>query len=390
MMKEIMLRVVRALGMPGLTLFVAAVTSAARQAATYAQEPATPLAQGQQQPEVTVDPDGTIHLPAFTIPMSSFLSSEARAAFMDGMVAHPPPLPSGPLDAPGVAQKWRADFDKQYFAPKVDTARRLYPVKIEALKIAQVPVDVITPMDGIAPKNKDRVLINLHGGAFVIGAGLGGQLESIPVAATGRIKVVTVDYRQGPEYKFPAASKDVAAVYKALLKHYQPQHIGIYGCSAGGMLAAQAVAWFQAHDLPRPGAIGIFCASATGIDKGDSAYMAWALNGRMPPLPGQRGLTLDHYLGNGNPQDPLFAPVYAPASLGKFPPTLLITGTRAMELSSAVYTHNQLVKLGVDAELHVWEGGWHAFFYDVEIPESKEVFGVIVNFFDRHLGPRRP
>jgi epsilon-lactone hydrolase len=31
---------------------------------------------------------------------------------------------------------------------------------------------------------------------------------------------------------------------------------------------------------------------------------------------------------------------------------------------------------------------WHAFFVDPDLPESKEVYGVIVRFFDRHLGGR--
>ena len=72
--------------------------------------------------------------------------------------------------------------------------------------------------------------------------------------------------------------------------------------------------------------------------------------------------------------------------LAKFPPTLLVTGTRGFELSSAVYTHAQLVKQGVDADLHVWEGLFHGFFYNVDVPESRDCFDVIVKFFDKHLG----
>jgi carboxylesterase type B len=102
--------------------------------------------------------------------------------------------------------------------------------------------------------NRGRVLINLHGGAFLWGAHSGGLVESIPVASVGKLKVISVDYRQGPEATFPAASEDVAAVYTALLKRYEPQNIGIYGCSAGGVLTAQSVAWIAAHGLPRPGA----------------------------------------------------------------------------------------------------------------------------------------
>jgi epsilon-lactone hydrolase len=59
----------------------------------------------------------------------------------------------------------------------------------------------------------------------------------------------------------------VAAVYRALLEHYEPREIGIYGTSAGGILTAEAIAWFEDHGLPLPGAIGTFCA---GVDQ-DSA-----------------------------------------------------------------------------------------------------------------------
>ena len=57
-----------------------------------------------------------------------------------------------------------------------------------------------------------------------------------------------------------------------------------------------------------------------------------------------------------------------------------------MELSSVVYTHTQLIKAGVEARLYVWDGMWHAFFSDVDLPESREAFDVIVRFFADHLG----
>ncbi len=61
------------------------------------------------------------------------------------------------------------------------------------------------------------------------------------------------------------------------------------------------------------------------------------------------------YLAGTDPKDPLVAPINSPQILAKFPPTLIITATRGFEMSGALYTHTQLVKLGVDAELHVWE-----------------------------------
>jgi hypothetical protein len=32
---------------------------------------------------------------------------------------------------------------------------------------------------------------------------------------------------------------------------------------------------------------------------------------------------------------------------------------------------------------------FHGFFYNVDVPESRDCFDVIVRFFDRHLGKRR-
>jgi hypothetical protein len=47
--------------------------------------------------------------------------------------------------------------------------------------------------------------------------------------------------------------------------------------------------------------------------------------------------------------------------------------------------------LGVDAELHVWEGLEHGFFWASDLPQSREAYDVTVKFFDQHLGrPPKP
>ena len=46
----------------------------------------------------------------------------------------------------------------------------------------------------------------------------------------------------------------------------------------------------------------------------------------------------------------------------------------------------QLRKIGVDAEIQVFEGMSHAFYVEVfDAPESKEAFQEIVKFVDKHL-----
>jgi acetyl esterase/lipase len=269
--------------------------------------------------------------------------------------------------------------------------REKYPADVTDQTIGGVRTRVVLPK-GVKVDPK-RVLINLHGGGFM-GCFPGcAELESIPIAAQGLIRVISVDYREGPDHEFPAASEDVALVYRDLLKTYDPRNIGIYGCSAGGMLTGMAVAWFQKHDLPRPGAVGILCAGLTTSSNGfggDADYMTAAVGEARPapawPATAAAPWTALPYFRNADPKDPLASPGSSDDVLRRFPPTLIITATRGFELSSAVKTHSRMVALGVPADLHVWEGLFHGFFYKPDMPESSEAYDVILKFFDKNLG----
>jgi len=155
-----------------------------------------------------------------------------------------------------------------------------YPTTMSAARMGGVYVEVFTPKGGISKRNESRVLINVHGGGFLGGSRISSHIESVPVASLGNIKVVSIDYRMGPEYVFPAASEDVAAVYRELLQTYHARNIGIYGCSAGGLLTAQAVAWFNKHGLPRPGAIGMLCEGGFYWSVGDSGRLDTVVTGQ--------------------------------------------------------------------------------------------------------------
>jgi epsilon-lactone hydrolase len=83
--------------------------------------------------------------------------------------------------------------------------------------------------------------------------------------------------------------------------------------------------------------------------------------------------------------DPLLSPVYG--DMHGFPPTILTTGTRDLLLSNTVRVHRKLRAAGVEAFLQVFEGQSHAQYgRDDTAPETKEAFGEIAAFFDKHLG----
>lgn len=345
-----------------------------------------------------VEADGTVHVGAFDLPESVYISEETRAALKHSrdvsvkeyreILKSCGSFDEADLpDMPAIRQCQAETFYKSAGYKRI-TDR--YDVNIAGETIGGVYTEVFTPADGVVRSNEKRVLINLHSGGFYYGARYGGRVESIPIASIGKIKVISIDYRQAPEHQFPTASEDVAAVYRELLKDYTPESIGIYGCSAGGILTAQSIAWFLEEGLPTPGAVGMFCAAApTAFNsqmfkwvRSDASHIGAALagidfNGLVKERP---------YFESIDRTAPLVSPGSYDEIMSKFPPSLLITGTRDLYFSNVIYTHAQLTRLGVEANLHVWEGMRHAFHSNPDLPESREAYNVIVNFFDKHLG----
>jgi epsilon-lactone hydrolase len=258
---------------------------------------------------------------------------------------------------------------------------KLYPAKTATDTIAGVPVRVITPVI-VPPENVSKVLINLHGGGFRFDAG--SLSESIPIANLSGIKVVSVLYRLLPDNKFPAAIDDAVAVYKELIKTYQPGRVGPYGTSAGGALTAQVAAQLRKLKLPLPGALGIFAAGGDASMAGDSEaiFDLKGLSEAIDPA-GLNDIDTD-YIGSVDPKDPVLSPLYS--DLSGFPPTLFITSTRDVVLSATTTLHRAFLRAGVDAHLIVFEALPHAFWHNPDLPESKEANKFIAEFFSQHLG----
>jgi acetyl esterase/lipase len=325
-------------------------------------------------------PDGVVEVPAFSLPPSSLSSAEAQAVMKRRAEMS---TEQSRLIEPDV-NKARTTLAAR-LQPQVDDILAAYPVSIQETEVAGVPVRVFTPADGKV--KSDRVLINLHGGAFQTCWESCSQIESAPIAVTGGYRVISVNYRMAPEAKHPAGVEDVAAVFSGLTEDYAPSAIGIYGCSAGGSLTAQAAAWMPAHSLPGPGAVGIFGAGGVRFGSGDSAFISGHVSGAFP-APALDGTQVDMtrgYFDAVDMADASVSPALHPEVVANFPPSLLITGTRAMDLSPAVYTNTQLLKAGVDSTLLVGEGMDHCFIYQNRLPEAREAYEIIADFFDHNL-----
>lgn len=323
----------------------------------------------------TIEADGAVNVPPFRLPPSEYMSAEAKAA-----------LPRTPTDMFDVLRKSPEEiiaFRKslpQLVAPRVAQLKQMYKVETREGAIAGVPAIWTRPAAGIAPAKSGKILLDLPGGGFMIAtAGAMGMFETIPLSGIMGIETVSITYRQGPEARYPAATEDAVKVYRELLKTHKPQDVVIYGCSAGGLLTAQTTAALIREKLPLPAAIGILCASADMRLSGDSAAYTspfHAIPRKDTPLSYLEGVKLD---------DPGVSPIVAPDLLKHFPPTLILTGSRTLEMSSALATNIALEKAGAVSQLNIWDGMDHAFFYDPALPETREAFDVMARFFGRYL-----
>jgi epsilon-lactone hydrolase len=243
--------------------------------------------------------------------------------------------------------------------------------------IGGVPVRVFTPPT-IPISNRESVLLNLHGGGFIVDAG--SVTENVPIAGYARMKVVAVRYRLAPEHPFPAAVDDAEAVYRNLLAKHAPAHIGLYGTSAGACLCAQLLVRLRRMGLPLPGVVGFFTGTADLSRSGDSEFFFRPNDcGREPAD------QFPVYVRNHDRSSPEISPIFA--DLSGLPPTLCIAGTRDFMLSQTALFHQALLRSGVDARLLVFEAMPHAHWIFLDLPESDQAFQAMAAFLEDHLHP---
>jgi monoterpene epsilon-lactone hydrolase len=68
------------------------------------------------------------------------------------------------------------------------------------------------------------------------------------------------------------------------------------------------------------------------------------------------------------------------------PPTLFLSSTRDMMLSSTTVLHRAFLRAGVDSQLVIFEALNHGSWYEAGLPETKEANDIIAHFFLKNLG----
>jgi acetyl esterase/lipase len=193
-----------------------------------------------------------------------------------------------------------------------------------------------------------RLLLYFHGGGYISGSPASHRSLVARLCRVGGAAALSLDYRLGPEFPFPACLRDAVDAYRFLIaKAYPPESVVLAGDGSGGGLAvapmpAGLIALSPWADLTLSGWSVMQNADA------DSA-MSWEL----------LFVSARHYLQGANPADPYASPVYG--SMRDFPPIMIHAGSHEVLRDDASRLGELAAEANVPVSVEVYDGMGHVF-----------------------------
>lgn len=261
-----------------------------------------------------------------------------------------------------------------FYRLSVPDARDAYVAASEVLEVPRAPLprvqDIRIPaFDGTplrarlyAPSHERLpVLLYLHGGGFVI-----GNLETHDslcrqLALRSGAAVVALDYRLGPEHRFPTAVDDAWAAMRWLAQHaatlgLDGTRLAVGGDSAGGTLAA--VGAIHARDIGLPLAMQLLITPGTTPHADTESHRRFA-SGFLLEAEGIAWFC-DRYIDPSERVDWRFAPLVADDLGGVAPATVILAECDPLVDEGVAYA-DRLRAAGVAVELELYRGLTHDF-----------------------------
>ena len=260
-----------------------------------------------------------------------------------------------------------------------------FGVSVEASTINGIDAEWLRPK----ASPDEKVLLYLHGGAYLIGScSTHRQLVSHIARAAG-INALVPDYRLAPEHRFPAGIEDAVGVYRSLLADgFRPGDIFIAGDSAGGGLTVATLLSLRHAGVPMPAAAVLLSPFLDVSASGEST----TTRADQDPWFDASDLVVvaDNYCTNVDElKNPLVSPVFA--NVAGLPPTLIQVGDDEILLSDATRFADLMRKAGLEVELEIWPEMWHVFQLLVgKMPESRKAIRKIGAYISERMKSGEP
>lgn len=226
---------------------------------------------------------------------------------------------------------------------------------------------------GFENTEKTPLLVDIHGGGFVMGSPEMDDPFMMQFVGKCGVKVISIDYTLSPDVMFPVALEECHAVIRYLKAHADELHIDgnrivIMGHSAGGnFCAAIGLMDNEAQQLGLKGIILDYPPTDIATDPFDKPMP----KGCLPPKVCR--MFNAAYCAPEEAKNPLVSPTFATADMvNHFPPTLVITAGQDSLAGETQYFKDTLVSAGVDVTFKHFEGVIHGFTITPEAKAKKQ------------------
>lgn len=224
------------------------------------------------------------------------------------------------------------------------------------------------------------ILLYFHGGGWVIANMDSYDTSCRALCSEARAVVVSVGYRQGPEFKYPQAHTDAIQAYRWVLAHVTRlkglrSDIHVIGESAGGNLAASVSLQAREMGLPPPAhQVLIYPVTDINSERGSHEIFKNALPLNQAMMPWFK----KHYLrSEADSISDLVSPLNA--DLRGLPPTTIINAEIDPLCTDGEEFAQKLADAGVDIVQKTYSGVTHEFFGLMALlPEAKEALELVV------------
>ncbi len=229
----------------------------------------------------------------------------------------------------------------------------------------QIPVRIYWPNGSGQGAAARPAIVYYHGGGHVIGSLDTHDLVARNLCGGAEAVVVSVDYRMGPEHRFPAAVEDSFAALdwvhaNAASLGADPDRLGVHGDSAGANLAA--VVAIMARDRGGPKLrLQSLVYPVADFRMGSESYTEYATGCGILTADAMRWFR-GHYLRTlDDATDWRASPVLTPDLKGVAPAIVIAAECDVLHDEGAAYCE-RLKEAGVAVERHEYAGMIHAFF----------------------------
>ena len=286
------------------------------------------------------------------------------------------------LPKPDDLEGWKQyDLKKQEgLTGNTDLLLKKFPSTITQKEISGVRVLEIIP-DNL---NSEKVLMHIHGGAWVSMSPESTMGEILPVSHGTGMKVISVDYTKSPNATLEEIIDENVDVFQGIVDNgVVAQDIGIFGCSAGGHLSITTAYNARESGYGLPGAIVTMSPMIDFSMSGES----WHVVEGWDPI-----VSREHYVKNlpsvhsvDDVKNPKISPIYGDLTKG-MPPSLITVGSKEILLSDSIVFYQEMEKAGQIAKLDVYEGLPHCFHGALsDSSESKIVINKVISWFNKYL-----